>query len=315
MNFKLFKQIAADNIVLSEMKFIRELNMEAFIIENPQLLSTDEYSNVDIIQYQLPIKSGRKSKGTDGRIDLLASIDDEFIAIIELKNGMIKDNHINQLNDYMSEFSSKKESIKKELSEQYEIKGHKLLGIIVGTDIFPDIKSELIKGKFFNGDIPIIGMTINRYSTEDNKEVYILSETFAPPKSKFSRIRFNNWSEFKDFQIDENKVQKSVLNIAKELQDKAIKEFGLQPQNINYAQGAFTLNVPIQKRKTVFAYFQIMKKKIRVFMDFDESVPPGGTKVTSSRYPHLYYVDVNSQDNIDNSLINNIKQSYEILSR
>jgi hypothetical protein len=98
MSFKIFKQLAAENIVLNEMRFISELNMEAFLIENAQLLTTDEYSSsVNIILNQLVLKNGRKTKKTDGRIDLLANIDNEYIAVIELKNAIIVNEHVAQL--------------------------------------------------------------------------------------------------------------------------------------------------------------------------------------------------------------------------
>ncbi len=71
---KLYTHLTANNIKLQEMPFIRELSMEAYLIENEDVLSLDEenLSDVEIIDSELTIKFGRKSKDSDGRIDLLA---------------------------------------------------------------------------------------------------------------------------------------------------------------------------------------------------------------------------------------------------
>jgi len=313
MNFKIFKQVAPKSIELKEFKFRWELNMEAFLIENPQLLETEEYSEVKIIRNQLPIKSGRKSKGSDGRIDLLANISNKYLSIIELKNSTINKNHLQQLEDYLSEFSKEKEKYIRKLKSEYNISGDELLGIIVGTDIEPDIILKLNKGYIFN-KIPIIGITINRYySSIDNKEVFVLAETYAPRKSEFIKISFDNWDEFEAYQETENKIHKRVLQMAKKLHDNSIKNFNLSTNNVSYVKGAFTLNVPMNKQKTVFVYFNMKKTKLRIYMTYESNIPNGGIQNPDSRYANSYFVDIENISDINEELMQKFQKSYEII--
>lgn len=314
MNFKLFKHIAAKEMLLTEMAFISELNMEAFIIENPQILTTDEYSKVEISINQLPIKAGRKSKNSDGRIDLIACIDEQYVAIIEIKNGQIKESHLNQLEDYLTEFSKNKQSYISQLNSQYSILGKEVIGIIIGTDISSDIETKLTTGHCIE-DIKIIGITLNRYASEDSKEVYILSKTYANKKSPFSRIRFSNWDEFESFQTNEKKIHATTLDIAKKIHDQAIKRLKLDINNINYAQIAFTLNAPIKKPKRMFAFTKIYKTKIRVYMDYEREIPSNGIQNPDPRYPNSYYIEIKTEKDINDVFLKNLERSYDIISR
>jgi hypothetical protein len=315
MSFKIFKQLAAENIVLNEMRFISELNMEAFLIENAQLLTTDEYSSsVNIILNQLVLKNGRKTKKTDGRIDLLANIDNEYIAVIELKNAIIVNEHVAQLCDYLDEFYKRKSELLSDLSKEHIFQGDKLMGIIVGTDFHPMVKAELISGKYIN-DIQIIGLSIKRYTTIDKKEIYIMSELFAPDKSEFIKLRFNSWDEFAYYQHSEMLISKNTLELAKRLHDESIKKFDLTFDQINYAKIAFTLNIPNAKKKSVFAFCKLYRTKIRIFMDFDDKIPKKGTANPDKRFPTSYYIDINDINQLDNDFWKNINTSYIQVSK
>ena len=87
------------------MPFQREISMEAYLIENEGVLALDSENlkDVEIIETELTLKQGRKSKNTDGRIDILAIYSEEYIGIIELKLGMITQTHIAQLEDYLEQ--------------------------------------------------------------------------------------------------------------------------------------------------------------------------------------------------------------------
>lgn len=314
MNFKLFKQIAADNIILKDMNFISELNMEAFLIENPQLLTTDEYSEVKIIFNQLHVVDGRNSKGTAGRIDLISVIDNKYVAIIELKNDTIKNEHLNQLIDYLNCFLKNKKPFLKNINSQNDTHGDEILGFIVGTDITPEVKTILLKGNIVK-DVQIIGITINRYSTPDNKEVYILSETYAPTKSDYYKIRFNSWNEFNNYQKNEKKVTDKTLKIAKLINDKITKLFNLSLDNINYAKTAFTFNVPINKRRTIFAYVKVHKNRMQIYMDYDVKIPRDGHQNTDKRFPNTYFINITDENHVNDELFKNIEKSFELVSR
>src|ERR1022692_3961217 len=99
---KLYRHVTANSILLKAMPFIRELSMEAYLIENEAVLrlNDDDLSEAQIIASELPIVEGRPAKKTDGRIDLLALYNNETFGIIELKNSALNHEHFRQLQDY-----------------------------------------------------------------------------------------------------------------------------------------------------------------------------------------------------------------------
>ncbi len=83
---QLFKHFTANDIELEPFPFRRELSMESYLIENESVLSLDNdiFSEVEIIEVELTIKEGRSSQNTDGRIDILATYAQEYIAIKDM---------------------------------------------------------------------------------------------------------------------------------------------------------------------------------------------------------------------------------------
>ena len=81
--------------------------MESYLVENEGILVLDNenYSDVTIVQEELTLKQGRSSKDTDGRIDLLVTYSSEYIGVVELKLGELKDVHLTQLEDYLLQMS------------------------------------------------------------------------------------------------------------------------------------------------------------------------------------------------------------------
>ena len=96
---QLYRHLTANNIQLEEMPFFREISMEAYLIENPDILAldNDELSSLSILDAEVHIPEGRGRKGTDGRIDLLALYGESTIALIELKMGELAEIHLEQL--------------------------------------------------------------------------------------------------------------------------------------------------------------------------------------------------------------------------
>ena len=69
--------------------------MEAYLVENEGILALDEpFIDVDVVAEELTLKQGRKSKDTDGRIDLLVTYAQEYIGVVELKLGQLKEVHL-----------------------------------------------------------------------------------------------------------------------------------------------------------------------------------------------------------------------------
>lgn len=100
---QIFRHFTANDVQLEAFPFKRELSMEAYLVENEGVLSldSDTFSNVEIIETELALKQGRKSKDTDGRIDILATYSQEYIAIVEIKLGQLEKSHLIQLEDYL----------------------------------------------------------------------------------------------------------------------------------------------------------------------------------------------------------------------
>jgi hypothetical protein len=63
---KIFKQITANNIELKPYPFIKELAMEAYLMENDSILNLDEsdFSDATVIDAEISIKGGGSSKPT-----------------------------------------------------------------------------------------------------------------------------------------------------------------------------------------------------------------------------------------------------------
>lgn len=92
---QLYKHFTVNNIQLEPFPFRRELSMESYLIENEGILGLDNdiFSDVEIIEAELTLKEGRQTNNTDGRIDILASYGQEYIAIVELKLGRLEDKY------------------------------------------------------------------------------------------------------------------------------------------------------------------------------------------------------------------------------
>ena len=74
MDTQIYRHLTANHITLNAMPFLREIAMEAYLVENPDILAldNDELSTVRVVEAELAVPGGRRSKKGDGRIDLLA---------------------------------------------------------------------------------------------------------------------------------------------------------------------------------------------------------------------------------------------------
>ena len=99
---RLFRQVTMNDERLEKFPFKRELAMQAYILEHPQILKLDgKYDDVEIYEEEIPIKDGGKSK--DGRIDMVATYSGEHIAIIEFKKDILEQKHLTQLKGYLDQ--------------------------------------------------------------------------------------------------------------------------------------------------------------------------------------------------------------------
>jgi len=177
---KLYTHLTANNIKLQEMPLIRELSMEAYLIENEDVLSLDEenLSDVEIIDSELTI--------SNGRIDLLALYNQETLGIIELKLGELNQSHLKQLEDY---FNSKSEVLEAH-PEYKKIEDLKWIGVLVGNNITSDLERKISDGCLIEGSIPVAALTIKRYRGNDNN-IYVVTNTYFKNLSRnFDRTQY-----------------------------------------------------------------------------------------------------------------------------
>ena len=169
---KLYSNLAVNNIVLKPFPFQMELVMEAFLVENPLVLSFDGETAPEIIACEIPLKKGRKS--SDGRIDIVALYPDGIIAVIELKNHSIDEDAYNQLGEYLNQRDVLQEIlIQTGKIEQEHIDDYKWIGVLVGTENLSRTVEEKIKKEKLNNQFPCIALILNRYKTDNSAQTFI----------------------------------------------------------------------------------------------------------------------------------------------
>ena len=185
---QLYRQITANNIKLNEMPFQRELSMEAYLIENPEVLAldTDELSTVTVLDEEVPIPEGRPSRGRDGRIDLIVEYGESTFGVLELKLGELTDRHLQQLEDYMGNLG-RLETLLRKYSDADEVK---FVGVLVGAAISADLREKIERGYAINETIPLAALTLRRYRGGDNN-IYVVTDTYFHNVSRqFDRTQY-----------------------------------------------------------------------------------------------------------------------------
>ncbi len=188
---EIFRQITANNIIVNEYPFWKELAMEAYLLENEEILKLDKenFNDVTILDAEIALKQGRRDG--DGRIDILVKYSGEYLGIVEIKLKEINEVSLLQLQDYINQ----KEKIL-QLSESYwaEQTVPKWVGVLVGTEITGSLRDKLHQGYEYNG-VPIAGMTIKRFRSSEN-EIFVISDTFFKYKyssKDYSKFIFNGY--------------------------------------------------------------------------------------------------------------------------
>ncbi len=169
---KIFKQVTANNIELTPYPFKKELAMEAYLIENEEILAldNDNFTEVAVLDEEIALKKGRRDR--DGRIDILTSYGAEYLSIIELKLHQINSSTLFQLESYLDQ----KDQILEVHRYWQEEVPPKWIGVIVGTSISAELQEKLSAGYKYN-DIPIAGIVLNRYRSPDN-QIFVVSDTY-----------------------------------------------------------------------------------------------------------------------------------------
>ncbi|KYC46874.1 MAG: hypothetical protein AMQ74_01741 [Candidatus Methanofastidiosum methylothiophilum] len=174
----LHKHFSANNLSIEEFPFRRELAMEAYLLENEDILSLEYlgFDEVSIVDSEVQISETDKTG--KNRIDILAKYGQAYIAIVELKMKNLSLDSLKQLEGYLK----KRDVILKKRPEIWEEKGSvpKWIGILVGESIDRDLMLKITDDKnryLFENEIQIIALTMKRFRGEDGN-IYVTTDSY-----------------------------------------------------------------------------------------------------------------------------------------
>lgn len=255
----LHKHISANNVSIDNFPFQREIAMEAYLIENPTVLSmeTDGFNDVEILKCEVTLLDGRVDKNSDGRIDILAKYGQEYLAVVELKLGELTETHLTQLESYLKE----RQQILQKFPDTWDTtvsSQPKWIGVMIGATINPDLMLKIRKGYYYDNDIPIAALTINRYKGKDGN-VYVVTDTYF-----IERVKNKDYTKYI---FNGQKFGKNRLVLA------VIKDYVEKNPTITYSQLKAKFPDSLQGRET-FTTETLAKQKRdrRNFIEPDELI-------------------------------------------
>lgn len=255
----LHKHISANNVSIDNFPFQREIAMEAYLIENPTVLSmeTDGFNDVEILKCEVTLLDGRTDRNSDGRIDILARYGQEYLAIVELKLGELTENHLTQLESYLKE----RQQILQKFPDTWDTTVSdqpKWIGIMIGATISPDLMLKIRKGYYYENHIPIAALTINRYKGKDGN-IYVVTDTYF-----IESVKNRDYTKyiFKGQKFGKNRLVLAV-----------IKDFVERNPTITYSQLKAKFSDKLQGRETFTTETEAKQKRDRRnFIEPDELI-------------------------------------------
>ena len=258
---EIFKQITANGITLNEYPFRKELAMEAYLLENEDILKLDKdnFENISVLDAEIALKKGRKDG--DGRIDMLVKYSDEYLGIVELKLNEINEESLKQLENYLDQRLQILEMDRKDYWENNS--EPKWIGVLVGNEISSNLREKLLNGYVYSENIPIAGMTIRRFRSSNN-EVFVVTDTFFKFKygsKDYSKFKFNGILYNKGKLV--NAVIKKVVDDNPEITFPELKQ--KFPDKIQGGYGVFNLK---EKAEEIYE----RTNRIRYYIKPDEVI-------------------------------------------
>ena len=255
----LHKHISANNVSIDNFPFQREIAMEAYLIENPTVLSmeTDGFNDVEILKCEVTLLDGRVDRNTDGRIDILAKYGQEYLAVVELKLGELTETHLLQLESYLKE----RQQILRKFPDVWDMtisNQPKWIGVMIGETINPDLMLKIRKGYYYDIDIPIAALTINRYKGKDGN-VYVITDTYF-----IERVKNKDYTKYI---FNGQKFGKSRLVLA------VIKDYVEKNPTTTFSQLKAIFPDSLQSRETFTTETEAKQKRDRRnFIEPDELI-------------------------------------------
>jgi hypothetical protein len=188
---RIYRHLTANDVRMEPFPFKRELAMEAYLLENEKVLALDDdiFSDVEIVESELTLKEGRQSCGTHGRIDVLATYSQEYIAVIELKIGDLDCKALKQLEDYLCERQQLLLKYPKLVASEVN-QTPKWIGVLVGRTISSELAEKLKRGYIVLGDIPVGALTIQRFRGSDGSIFVTTDSYFCVPNGKRDMAKY-----------------------------------------------------------------------------------------------------------------------------
>ena len=220
-----YKQLVANNLVMEESPFPSELSMEAFLIDNPQVLtfgtkdkkkSKDDFETPKIIGCEISFKKekekveAQKFNGTQkndknhSRLDLLVQYGKYEFAVLELKNVEVTKKALNQLACYLTAERRREiidyvrnlyddEEDYKYLGDAGELEKvlHSFTGILVGPSLDKEVETAVLSGdKSLASHWPsavkqLKAITVNRFRNEGG-DLFVFATKYEPQKKSGS---------------------------------------------------------------------------------------------------------------------------------
>ncbi len=178
------KHLSVNNAPINEFPFTKELSMEAYLLENENILSLEMagFDDIAIVESEVVLLDkkisidGKTVNKIDGRIDILATYGEDHIAIVELKLGELTNKHLKQLEGYLENRSQILKKFTHLWDTNFSGKPN-WIGIMVGKTINPTLMKVISDGYLYNKEIPIAALTINRYRGDDGN-IYVITDTY-----------------------------------------------------------------------------------------------------------------------------------------
>lgn len=183
---RIYRHITVNGVQLETFPVKRELSMEAYLIDNEQVLALDDdvFGNVEVIAAEVPLERVRKNKDGEGRIDILASYSDQYVAIVELKLGEVDRAALDQLEEYLSE-KAQLVSTYKDTFGADSSPNPKWIGVLVGSSIAPDFAKLFRDGYQTVVDrIPVAALTLQRFRGWEGSVLVTTDSYFKLPGAK-----------------------------------------------------------------------------------------------------------------------------------
>lgn len=188
---RIFKQLTLNEVTLQSSDFKRELSMQSYLVDNPDILRLNDtnFSTPSIVGEEMNTHSEKFDSIAGGRIDVLVEFEKNLAGIVELKKGKLEGAHVDQLEKYLENRRIELETTFRNFDhDSKERADHsadiKWIGVLVGTSIDDQLRAEIENGRVTSQGIPLAAIVLNRFR-QGAEALFVISETyFKEPSGK-----------------------------------------------------------------------------------------------------------------------------------